>query len=387
MATKIRVGLIGTGFMGKAHSFGFSNCNAIWSPKYECVLKCICGRREHVAKAVARQWGWQEYETDWRKLVKRKDIDLIDVSTPNHLHVEQAVAAASAGKHILCEKPLANNLAGARTMLEAARKKKVKAMCGFTYRQAPAVKLARQMIEAGEIGDIYHMRIAYLQDWIMDPDFPLVWRLKKTLAGSGAMGDLGAHIADMARYLVGEITEVCGALETFIKERPVETPAAGVGLTDKKASARKGKVTVDDAGIWCARFENGALGTFEATRFAGGRKNYHHWEINGSKGSLGWNLEDMNYLECWKQGEGIEQGYRKILATNAETPGFEQWWPDGHIIGYGECFVNEVKEMLDAIAEDRQPSPSFEDGARCQAVLDAVVRSARTRRWTKVPAV
>jgi len=386
--TEVKVGLLGCGFMGKAHSFGYGNCNSIWSPERKVVMKCIAGTEpEDIVRSTAEQYGWDEYETDWKKVVERDDIDLIDISTPNFAHEEEAIAAAKAGKDILCEKPLANDLKSARRMLAAVRESGVKAMCGFTYRQAPAVQLARQMIEAGELGRIYHMRAIYLQDWIMDPEFPLVWRLVKEKAGSGALGDLGAHITDMARFLVGEIAEVSGTLETFIKERPLEAAAGGAALTDRQASAQRGQVTVDDASMWCARFENGALGTFEATRFAGGRKNYHAWEINGSKGSIAWDFEDMNYLMYWKDGEGTRQGFRKVLATNAQTPGFESWWPDGHIIGYGECFVNEVKEMVSAIAEDRQPRPGFEDGVKCQAVLEAVVQSAESKRWTPVPAI
>ena len=382
---EVNVGMIGAGFMGKAHSFGYQNCGPIWRPKCKPVMKCIADMRKVAAKAAAEQYAWEEYSTSWRKMVARDDIDLVDISTPNVAHVEQAVAAAKAGKDILCEKPLAMDLAGARKMLAAVKKAGVKAMCGFIYRFAPAIRLAKQMIESGELGEIYHMRATYLQDWIMDPDFPLVWRLKKAVAGSGSLGDLGAHITDMARNLVGEIKSVSGTLETFIKERPLEEASVSSKLTDRKASKKKGRVTVDDAVIWCARFENGALGTFEATRFAGGRKNYYAWEINGSKGSVAWNFEDMNYLDYWKAGEGTEQGFRKVLATNARTPGFENWWPDGHIVGYGECFVNEVKEMMDAIAEGRQPSPNFEDGAKCQAVLEAVVNSAKEKSWVNVP--
>ena len=385
--SEINVGMIGSGFMGKAHSFGYTNCGPIWSPKRTPVMKCVAARREGPLKALAEQFGWQEWTTNWRGMVRREDIDLVDISTTNNVHVQQAVAAAEAGKDILCDKPLANDLAGARKMWAAAKKAGVKAMCGFTYRQAPAVKLARQMIEAGELGEIRHMRAVYLQDWIMDPEFPLVWRLQKRFAGSGALGDLGAHITDMARFLVGEIASVSGTLETFIKERPLETPTGAAALKGRKAAEKRGRVTVDDACIWCARFESGAIGTFEATRFAGGRKNYHAWEINGSKGSVGWNFEDMNCLDYWKDGEGAKQGFRKVLATDAKTPGFENWWPGGHIIGYGECFVNQMKEMLDAIAEDRQPSPSFEDGVKCQAVLEAVTRSGKTRSWVKVPKV
>jgi len=381
----VNVAMIGSGFMGKAHSFGFVNCESIWTPKCKPVLKCVVARREAGVKAMAEQFGWEEWSTDWRQTVRRKDIDLVDIGTPNNVHFEQALAAAEAGKHILCEKPLALTLDEAVKMLKAVKKARVKAMCGFTYRQAPAVRMAKQMIEAGELGEIYHMRACYLQDWIMDPEFPLVWRLDKKVAGSGALGDLGAHITDMALFLVGKIDSVSGKLKTFIKERPLEVKAGGTALKDRKAAKAKGKVTVDDAALWCARFAGGAVGTFEATRFAGGRKNFHRWEINGSKGSIAWMFEDMNYLEYWKAGEGSKQGFRKVLATSAQTPGFEKWWPDGHIIGYGECFVNEAKEMLDAIAENRQPSPSFEDGVKCQAVLEAVTESDKANGWVKVP--
>jgi len=231
----LNVGLIGCGFMGKAHSFGYRNVNEMWGPPLQVVMKCIAGNEpQRVVKAAAETYGWEEYETDWRKLVERDDIDLIDISTPNFVHVEETVAAAEAKKHILCEKPLANDLAGAKKMTKAVQKARVKAMCGFTYRQAPAVQLARQMIEGGELGEIYHFRARYLQDWIMEPDFPLVWRLKKEFAGSGALGDLGAHVADMALFLVGNMAEVSGELKTFIKKRPMLKSTGGAALTDRK---------------------------------------------------------------------------------------------------------------------------------------------------------
>ncbi|MHC4593117.1 MAG: Gfo/Idh/MocA family protein, partial [Planctomycetota bacterium] len=317
----VNVGLLGCGFMGKAHSFGYRNVNEMWGPPAKVAMKCISGSEpEDVVQATAETYGWQEYETDWRTLVERDDIDLIDISTPNFVHTEQAVAAAQAGKDILCEKPMANDLAGAQVMMDAVQEAGVKAMCGYTYRQAPAVQLAKQMIDAGELGRIYHFRAVYLQDWIMDPEFPLVWRLQKEYAGAGALGDLGAHIADMALYLVGDITEVSATLETFIKERPIEVAGAGTALTDRAAGKETGRVTVDDASLWCARFANGAVGTFEASRFAGGRKNFHAWQINGSKGSIGWNFEHMNYLDYWKDGEGSRQGFRQVFATHPETP-------------------------------------------------------------------
>lgn len=384
MTEEVNVGLIGTGFMCVAHSFGLRNCAPVWNTAFRPVMKCLASRREESARETALLQGWQEYCTDWRKMVRREDIDLVDICTPNFVHVDNVLEAAAAGKDIICEKPMANDLEGARRMLDAVREAGVKAMCGFTYRQAPALKLARQMVESGDLGEIRHFRAVYLQDWIMDPEFPLVWRLQEEHAGTGALGDIGAHITDIARFLVGEIQSVSGTLETFVGERPLESAAGGTKLTDRTAGAEKGRVTVDDAAIWCGRFENGAVGTFEATRFAGGRKNFNGFEINGSRGSIAWNFEDMNYLQYWKAGEGVAQGFRKVLATNAGTPGFENWWPDGHIIGYGECFVNEMKEMMDAIAEDREPVPNFEDGVRCQQVLEAVTRSAQERCWVDV---
>ena len=369
---EVNVGLLGCGFMGKAHSFGYRNVNEIWSPPRKAVMKCIAGTEpEEVVKETAAQHGWDEYATDWKEVVQRDDIDLIDLSTPNFAHEEEAIAAANAGKHILSEKPLTTDLESAKKMWDAVKQNNVLAMCGFTYRQAPAVKMAKEMIESGELGEIYHFRANYLQDFIMDPEFPMMWRLRKEQAGSGALGDLGAHITDMARFLVGEIEEVSGTLETFIKERPT-----GDGGTEE--------VTVDDAAIWCARLENGALGKFEATRFAGGRKNYHTWEVNGSKGSIAWDFENMNYLKYWKAGEGNRQGFRTIPATQEEVPGAQGWWPGGHLIGYGECHANQIRELMKALEKDEQPVPTFEDGVQCQAVLDAVEKSSKTGEWTSV---
>ena len=368
---EVNVGMLGFAFMGKAHTFGYLNCNRMLNPSVEARLKCITGVGEAQIKEAQQRLGWEDYEVDWHDVIERDDIDLVDICTPNFVHKEQAIAAAEAGKDILCEKPLANSTEDGKEMLQAVRDNGVKAMCGFTYRQAPAVKLAREMIESGELGEIRHIRADYLQDFIMDPEFPMMWRLRKEQAGSGALGDLGAHITDMARFLVGEIEEVSGTLETFIKERPT-----GDGGTEE--------VTVDDAAIWCARLENGALGKFEATRFAGGRKNYHTWEVNGSKGSIAWDFENMNYLKYWKAGEGNRQGFRTIPATQEEVPGAQGWWPGGHLIGYGECHANQIRELMKALEKDEQPVPTFEDGVQCQAVLDAVEKSSKTGEWTSV---
>ena len=276
--------------------------------------------------------GWEGYETDWRKLVAREDIDLVDITTPNRTHRDIAVAAAQAGKHVFCEKPLVMNLAEAKEMLAAVEEAGVKHMVNFNYRRCPAVGLAKEMIEAGELGEIYHWRAAYLQDWIVDPEFPLVWRLRKQVAGSGSLGDLAAHSIDLARYLVGEIEEVVAMAQTFIKERPLPTAMAGISA---EAGEERGEVTVEDAAAFMAWFENGVFGTFEATRFALGRRNCNRFEINGSKGSLVFNMERMNELLYYSQEDTKgRQGFRRIQATDPSHPYMEAWWLPGHIIGY-----------------------------------------------------
>jgi predicted dehydrogenase len=317
-------------------------------------------------------------------VVAREDIDLVDVSTPGNLHAPISIEAAKHGKIVLCEKPLANNLAEARAMVEAVEQHGVKHGVFFNYRKAPAVAYAKQLIDAGVIGQVYHFRATYLQDWIVDPNFPLVWRLQKPIAGSGVHGDLNAHIIDLAHMLVGEISEVCGMMHTFIKQRPLQAESDDrLGGT---ASTEMGEVTVDDAAMFLARFKNGALGTFEATRFALGRKNYNRFEINGSKGSLVFNLERMNELELYLETDPAgTRGFRTILVTESVHPYVGAWWPPGHIIGYEHTFTHLVRDALEAISKGEQPSPSFHDGLRCQAVLEAVEISANERRWVEVP--
>ena len=384
MAKKtINVGLIGYKFMGKAHSNAYRQVARFFDVKLEPVMKVICGRDRAGVRAAARQFGWESYETSWEEVVARDDIELVDVSTSNDMHAPIAMAAAKAGKHILCEKPLALNLREAKQMLAAVQKARVKAMVCHNYRTIPAVALAKQMIEEGTLGEIYHWRAAYLQDWIMDPKFPLVWRLDKKVAGSGAHGDLNAHIIDLSRMLVGEIDEVVGSMETFIKYRPLLGKTAG-GLRAKRRK-KMGRVTVDDAALFLARFKNGALGTFEATRFAGGRKNHGRFEINGSKGSLNFCLERMNELEFYSREDPEGgQGFRTILTTDPSHPYLEAWWPPGHNIGYEHTFTHTIYNLLTAIAENKTPSPSFLDGVRNQAVLEAVEESAKKRAWVKV---
>lgn len=375
---EINVGLVGYKFMGRAHTNAYLKVGKFFDLNLKVRLRAVCGRDEKQVKNFAEKFGWETYETSWEKLVKRDDIDLIDISTPGDTHAPIAIAAARYGKHIICEKPLANTLEEAKQMIKAVEKAKVKHMVAFNYRRVPAVSLAKKLIEEGRIGKIYHFRSVYLQDWIVDPEFPLVWRLKKEKSGSGAHGDLNAHIIDLARFLVGDILEVSGLMQTFIKERPLLEK-------DGKISKKKGKVTVDDATLFIVRFKNGAVGSFEATRFATGRKNYNHFEINGSKGSIVFNLERLNELEFYSKDEPqYLQGFKTILTTESVHPYIANWWPPGHIIGWEHTFVHEIYEFLKAIQEDKTPSPDFYDGLACQKVLDAVEKSAKERRWVKV---
>jgi len=383
MAKEIRIGLVGYKFMGKAHSNAYLNVARFFDLPAPPVMRALCGRSEAAVGEVARRWGWESVETDYRRLVARDDIDLIDIATPNNTHAKIALAAAKAGKHVVSEKPLAMNVAEAREMLRAVTKAGVRHMVWFNYRRIPAIALARKLIQQGELGRIFHIRAAYLQDWIVDPKFPLVWRLRKAVAGSGAHGDLNAHITDLARYLVGEFESVVGMSETFIKERPLETEASGLSA---RGGRKKGKVTVDDAVLFLARFRNGAIGSFEATRFATGRKNGERLEINGEKGSLAFNFERMNELEFYSAKDPADRrGFKTILATEPTHPYMSAWWPPGHIIGYEHTFVNQAADLLTGIAGNKPLSPDFGDGLRCQQVLDAVVESSKTGRWVKVP--
>jgi predicted dehydrogenase len=374
--------------MGKAHSDAYIKA-PVFFPEISAkpVMQAICGRNEQKVKAAATQYGWRSCETDWRRLLARDDIDLVDVSTPNNSHAEISIAAARAGKHVFCEKPLAMTLSQAKEMRDACNEAKVKHMVAFNYRRVPAVAFARQLIEQGKLGTLYHMRAVYLQDWILDPDFPLVWRLDANTAGSGALGDLGAHILDLAHFLVGEIAAVSATTATFIKERKeLADVTAGLGAA---AGAGRGSVTVDDAFVAIAQFKNGALGTFEATRFANGRKNYNCFEINGSKGSIVFNLERMNELQYLSSDDdaGV-QGFRDILITNGgKHPYVGHWWPGGHIIGWEHSHIHQVADLCDAIGKGQMPSPSFDDGCKNQAVLEAVTRSSSSRHWEEVAKV
>ena len=374
MASDIGVALIGYAFMGKAHSNAYRQVTRFFSPRRRPRLRVICGRDAANVQSAAAQYGWDEAATDWKAVVQRDDIDLVDVSTPGHLHAEIAIEAARAGKAVFCEKPLANTVAEAERMCAAVRKAGVVNMVCHNYRRVPAVMLARQLIETGRLGRIRHFRGTYLQDWIADPAFPLVWRLDKTLAGSGALGDIAAHSIDLARFLVGEIAEVSGHLETFIKERPLPTNRR-----------KRGPVTVDDAALALVRFTDGAIGTIEATRMALGRKNYNRFEINGTNGSVAFDLERMNELEVYFEDDApAVRGFRRILVTEGEHPFLAGWWPPGHIIGYEHTFTHTVFDLLEGIADGRSPSPTFEDGLRNQQVLAAIEKSAKTKRWVSV---
>jgi predicted dehydrogenase len=370
----INVALIGYAFMGRAHSNAYRQVSAFLSPARGARRKLLCGRSEGPLRAAAAQFGWEQTCTDWREAIDRDDIDLIDICTPGDSHAEIAIAAAAAGKAVLCEKPLANTLAEAEAMLAAVQRAGVVNMVCHNYRRAPAVLLARRLVEDGRIGTIHHFRGTYLQDWILDPQFPLVWRLERQRAGSGALGDIGSHAIDLARFLVGEIAEVSAALHTFVTERPLPGDAT-----------RHGRVTVDDAAAAVVRFAGGALGTIEATRFAAGRRNYNRFEINGSRGSIAFNLERMNELEVYFTDDAEDvQGFRTINVTDPAHPFVAQWWPPGHIIGYEHTFTHTVFDLLEGIAAGRSPQPDFADGVQNQRVLDAIERAHGSRRWEEV---
>ncbi|MEQ1823033.1 MAG: Gfo/Idh/MocA family oxidoreductase [Fimbriimonadaceae bacterium] len=383
MSKTLNVGLIGYQFMGKAHSNAYRQVNRFFDLPVQVRMKTLCGRNEAAVQPAADLYGWEGYETDWRRVVDDPNIDIIDIATPGNAHCEIAIAAAQAGKIVFCEKPIANNLEDAKRMLDAVNAAGVAHAVFHNYRKSPAIGLAKQMIASGELGTIFHFRGLYLQDWIADPNFPLVWRLQKETAGSGSHGDICSHIIDMGRYLLGDLSEVNGMLHTFVKERPL------VGAVNDRmgasASNEMGEVTVDDASLFMARFKNGALGTFEASRFAVGRKNHCRIEVNGSKGSIVFNLERMNELEYYN-AEAVEgrQGFAVIQATESAHPYAGRYWPVGHIIGYEHTFINLVADALTAISQGELPSPNFEDGYKNQVILDAVERSATSRTWISV---
>ncbi|MFF3328044.1 Gfo/Idh/MocA family protein [Streptomyces sp. NPDC002888] len=376
----LRVGMVGYAFMGAAHSQGWRTAGHVFDLPRRPVLAAICGRDAAAVRAAADRHGWAAAETDWRALIARDDIDVVDICTPGDSHAEIALAALEAGKHVLCEKPLANTVEEAESMTHAAEEAYGRgqlAMVGFNYRRVPATALARRMVAEGRLGTLRHVRVTYLQDWLVDRDFPLTWRLRKELAGSGSLGDLGAHIVDLAQHLAGErLAGVSALTETFVRQRPLPGGGATGGLA-AVSTAGTGTVTVDDAALFTGRFASGALASFEATRYATGRKNALRIELNGEHGSLEFDLERLNELWFHDGSEPAAQaGFRRILVTEPDHPYIDAWWPPGHGLGYEHTFVHQARDLVHAIAEGRRPEPSFADGLQVQRVLAAVEESA-----------
>jgi predicted dehydrogenase len=384
---KLNVAMIGHGFMGKAHSYALLASPFFFKTGLEPVRKVIVGRHPEPLKQAAEAFGWEECATDWRQVVRRPDIDMVTIVTPPNTHAEMTIAAADAGKHVFCEKPFTVTVEEAQRTLEAVQRAGVKHMLGFNYRRVPALGLAKQLIESDRLGTIYHFRAVYLQDWIMDPQFPRIWKLNRAIAGSGPHHELNTHIIDLALYLVGPISRVVGMEETFIKQRPAVATAEKLStmLTAEVSPATMESVDVDDATAFLARFGCGALGTFEATRFASGRRNHNRIEVNGSKGSVYFDLENMNRLEYYNAADPSDvPGFRSIQVNEGCHPYISHWWPPGHAIGYQNTFVNQYADFLQAIADDTMPQPGFEVGLQNQKVLEAVTRSIANDRWVAV---
>ena len=377
MAEKtLGIGLVGTKFMGRAHSNAWMSAPRFFDLPREVLMRAVAGRDVADVAAFSRRWGWQCCTDDWRDLLDDPQVSLVDVCTPNHVHAEVSIAALEAGRHVACEKPLAGTIADARAMRDAARKaarKGVRTFVWFNYRRCPAVALAHQLVKEGRLGRIFHVRASYLQDW-GGPSTPLLWRFQGKLAGSGAHGDLNAHLVDLTRALTGlEFDAVCGLQQTFTKERP-------------DGAGGKAKVDVDDAFCFLAKFKGGAIGTYEATRVAPGRKNHNCIEISGAKGSLRWNLERMNELEFFSFADGRDtQGFRTVMVMDGVHPYAANWWPDGHIVGYEHTFVHHVVDFVRALHDGSPFAPDFDDGVAVQAVLDAALASAKSGKWVKVP--
>ena len=384
---KLNFAMVGHGFMGKAHSYALLATPFFFNTGIEPVRKVIVGRSEQKAKQAADSFGWEEYSTDWREAVCRPDIDAVSIVTPPNTHAAIAIAAANAGKHIFCEKPFTIGVGEAESALDAVQSSKVKHMLGFNYRRVPALGLAKQLIESGRLGKIYHFRAAYLQDWIMDPLFPRIWKLNRAIAGSGPHHELNSHIIDLALYLVGEIRGVVGMEETFIKERQSFTSSVELStmLTASSSSEQTEKVDVEDACAFLARFSCGAMGTFESTRFASGRRNHNRIEVNGAKGSVYFDLESMNRLHYYNaEDPGDVPGFRSIQVNEGCHPYIDHWWPPGHAIGYENTFVNQYADFLQAIADDTIPEPGFEVGLENQKILEAVTSSIANNCWVEI---
>jgi predicted dehydrogenase len=377
MVKPLNVGLIGYGFMGRAHSNAYRRVNNFFDLDYRPVLKAICARSADKAKAFAEKWGYESVETDWHKLLERKDIDLVDICTPNNTHAEIAIAAAKAGKMILCEKPLSMNGPEGQKMVDAAERARVPNMVWYNYRRIPAVTFAKQLIDEGRLGRIFHYRAKFLQDWTINPELPQggkdLWRLDVAAAGSGVTGDLLAHCIDTALWLNGGIATVNAMTETFVKERKHN-------LTGKVE-----KVGIDDACAFLARFSNGSLATFESTRYARGHKALYTFEINGEHASIFWDLHDMHRLQYFDhRDQGIVRGWRSIHVSDGEHPYMGNWWVPGLQIGYEHSFVHQVADFLQGVSKGQPAQPDFRDALRTQKVCDAVLQSAREQKWVHV---
>jgi predicted dehydrogenase len=377
MTKPLNVGMIGYGFMGRAHSHAYKTVNNFFDLSHRPVLKAVCARDAAKAKAFADQWGYESVETDWRKLLERKDVDVVDICTPNNLHAEIALAAAKAGKMILCEKPLSMDGPQGVKMVEAVEKAKVANMVWYNYRRIPAVTFAKQLIDEGKLGRVFHYRAKFLQDWTINPDLPqggtALWRLDVAAAGSGVTGDLLAHCIDTAIWLNGPIDSVCAMTETFVKERKHN-------LTGKTE-----KVGIDDACAFLCRFKNGSLATFESTRYARGHKALYTFEINGEHASLFWDLHDLHRLQLFDHKDaGPVRGWRSVHVTDGEHPYMGKWWVPGLQIGYESSFVHQVADFIKGLADGKPAMPDFRDALRTQHVCDAVLQSAKDQRWVSV---
>jgi predicted dehydrogenase len=379
MAKTFRVGLIGYRFMGRAHSNAWRQAPRFFNLKANVELHTICGRNSTGVQAARAQLGWQHATTDWREIVESPLIDIVDIGAPNHLHAEMAIAAAQNGKHILCEKPLGLDLKQCEQMFAAAQKAKIVHMVCHNYRRIPAIALAKKIISEGTLGRIFHFRARYAQDRLADTEFPIDWHLQKEISGSGVNGDINSHIVDLARYLIGEFKQVCGLVHTFVLERPLAD-----SLT--KGTKKMGKVTVPDVAAFIGWMDNGVLANLEATRYALGRKNHIEIEINGSKGSLYFDFEDMNKLKFYNGDDPKDRrGFRDILVTEREgiQPYVSHWWPPGHGIGYEHTFIHTVADFVNACADGKSVQPTFEDGVKNQRVLAAVEESSQKGKWMK----
>ena len=378
MAKTFGIAMIGHGFMGAAHSQAWRVAPRFFDLPVLPRMRVLAGRDATATRPAAERWGWAEASDDWREVIARDDIDVVDIVTPGDTHAEIAIAALEAGKHVICEKPLANTVADAERMTAAAIAAEahgIRSTVGFTYRRVPAATFARDLVAAGRLGTIRQVRAEYLQDWLTDPEAPLTWRLQKERAGSGSLGDIGAHAIDMVEYVTGSrLTSVSGVLETLVSERPLL--GEGIGLSGT-ASTQRGAVTVDDVALFHGRFENGALGSFEATRFRTGRKNAFRFEISGTLGAISFDMERMNELEFYDAtAPALEQGFRRILVTEHGHPYASAWWPTGHLLGYEHAFSHQVADFVQAIAAGVAPSPSFEEGLHVQRVLEAIEHSS-----------